>query len=71
MGKGLLVVGDPPALPGVSPDPGDDYLVALARACAADVLVSGDHHLVDLPDPRPPGVTPRMFVDEFRPRRPW
>jgi hypothetical protein len=26
-----LIVDDPPALPGVSPDPGDDYLIALAR----------------------------------------
>lgn len=65
-----VFVDDPPALPGVTPDPGDDYLVALARACGADVLVSGDRHLVDLKDPRPPVLTPRRFVDEFLPPGP-
>lgn len=42
------VVADPPAQPGLSPDPDDDYLITLARASGADYLVSGDHHLTDL-----------------------
>lgn len=33
-----------------SPDPGDDYLVALAEAGSA-VLVSGDRHLLDIGTP--------------------
>jgi len=37
--------GDPPAIR--SPDPGDDYLIALA-AVARAVLVSGDRHLLSL-----------------------
>lgn len=38
-------VDDPPAVVGVTADPDDDYLVALARAAHADYLVSGDRHL--------------------------
>jgi predicted nucleic acid-binding protein len=58
-----LVVDDPPAAPGVSPDPDDDYLVALARAANADYLVSGDRHVLELEDPDPPVLTPRQFLD--------
>jgi putative PIN family toxin of toxin-antitoxin system len=57
------VVADPPAEPGLTPDPGDDYLVALARAAEADFLISGDAHLLTLVDPRPPVRTPREFED--------
>lgn len=57
-----VIVDDPPA-PGLSPDPDDDYLITLARATAADYLVSGDRHLLDLPDPDPPVLTPRQFLD--------
>ena len=35
--------------PPLTADAKDDYLVALARVAAVDVLVSGDHHLTDLP----------------------
>jgi putative PIN family toxin of toxin-antitoxin system len=54
---------DPPAQAGLTPDPGDDYLVSLARAATADFLVSGDKHLTALADPRPPVLTPREFED--------
>jgi uncharacterized protein len=57
------IVADPPELPGVSPDPDDDYLVALARAARADYLVSGDRHLLDLIEPDPPVLSPRQFLD--------
>lgn len=57
------VVADPPAEPGLTPDPGDDYLVALARAANADYLTSGHAHLTTLVDPRPPVLTPREFED--------
>ncbi len=63
LAQDTLVIQDPPALPGVSPDPDDDYLIALARATRADYLVSGDHHLLDLTDPTPPVLTPRQFLD--------
>lgn len=51
-----VVLDGPPALPGVSPDPDDDYLIALARAAGADYLVSGDRHLLELADPQPAGA---------------
>jgi hypothetical protein len=57
------VVDDPPPEPGHTPDPDDDYLVNLARASRADLLVSGDSDFVDLVDPHPPVHTPRALID--------
>ncbi len=57
------LVDDPPAQPGLTPDPGDDYLVALARATAADLLVSGDRHFTGIVEADPPIITPRALVD--------
>lgn len=59
------VVDDPPPSPGVTPDPGDDYLVALGRHIGADAIVSGDRHLLELPEARPPVLTPRAFLDQL------
>lgn len=43
-----LMTGDPEHPPSTrSPDPGDDYLIALAAAMQA-AIVSGDHHLLGL-----------------------
>lgn len=62
-----IVFEDPPPQDGlVAGDPGDDYLVALARAAGAHVLVSGDSHLLSLTKPRPPVVTPRTFLERLR-----
>lgn len=58
-----IVVDDPPAVTGLTPDPDDDYLVALARSADADYLVSGDRHLTQLSDPTPPVLAPRAFLD--------
>ena len=63
LAEDALVLDDPPALPGVSPDPDDDYLIALARAAQADHLVTGDRHLLDLTDPDPPVLTPHQFLE--------
>lgn len=57
------LVPDPPESPGLCPDPGDDHLVALARASRARVLVSGDRHLLGLSHPEPPVLTPRAFLE--------
>ncbi|MGP6156835.1 MAG: putative toxin-antitoxin system toxin component, PIN family [Vulcanimicrobiaceae bacterium] len=59
------VAPDPPARPGLTPDPKDDYLVALARASRVGILVSGDRHLLDLREAGLPVLTPRAFVDEL------
>lgn len=36
---------DPPAFEGATPNPADDYLVALTLATKVDAVVSGDRHL--------------------------
>lgn len=61
------VVDDPPAPPEVSPDPDDDYLIALARTARADCLVSGDRHLLELDAVEPPVLTPREFLERLGP----
>jgi uncharacterized protein len=58
-----VLVGDPPLRSGLTPDPGDDYLVALAQEAAAECIVSGDVHLTQLVDPSPPVLTPRAFLE--------
>ena len=45
----------------ITRDPGDDYLVALARDSKAAVIVSGDKDLLMWPEQRPPVVTPAVF----------
>ncbi len=60
-----LLVDDPPDPSPVSSDAGDDYLFALARAAAAEVIVSGDSHLTQLTEPTPPVLTPRQFVERL------
>jgi len=57
------IVADDPITPErVSRDPSDDYLVALARAVEANVLVSGDEDLTSMATTDPPIVTPRRFL---------
>lgn len=61
-----LLVDDPPAQPGASPDPDDDYLLALVAAAGADLLVSGDRHLLGLADPGVAVLSPREFFERLR-----
>jgi putative PIN family toxin of toxin-antitoxin system len=58
-----MLVDDPTEREAVSRDPNDDYLVALARAASAHVLVTGDRDLLvlDLADFRI--VSPRAFIE--------
>ena len=58
-----MMVSDPEVAPGLTPDPKDDYLVALARSSGAHFLVAGDPHLTRLSNPQPPVLTPRAFLD--------
>ena len=59
--ENATVVEDPPAERVVPGDPDDDYLVALARAGRAHVIVTGDAHLLEA-DLRPPAVRPQDFL---------
>ncbi len=62
IGHEATILDDPaPSGRPLSVDPDDEYLVDLARAAAADVLVSGDAHLLDLRD-RLPVMTPAQFL---------
>lgn len=65
LAEDAIVIEDPAPQPGLSPDPDDDYLITLARAGAADYLISGDRHLTGLADPTPPVLTPRQFLDRL------
>jgi len=58
---GASTVIDPEPRPRLTPDPGDDYLITLARAASAHFLVSGDTHLTGIRRPHPPILTPRTF----------
>jgi predicted nucleic acid-binding protein len=56
---------------GVTPDPDDDYLIAVAIGSAAELLVSGDSHLLDLETDMTSGVsttiiTPREFLEQMK-----
>jgi putative PIN family toxin of toxin-antitoxin system len=58
------VVDDPRAIePGLTRDPDDDYLVALARSAGADVLVSGDAHITGVAGLEPPVLTPPQLLE--------
>lgn len=63
--RGATLIADPPDPPALTPDPGDDYLLALASAAGARFLVSGDPHLTELTEPVPPVLTPRAFLDRL------
>ncbi|CAN5769254.1 putative toxin-antitoxin system toxin component, PIN family [soil metagenome] len=60
--RGAVVIEDPPTEEGPTPDPGDDYVVFLARAAGADCIVSGGRHLTGLPGPDPPVLTARALL---------
>lgn len=60
-----VVIDDPePSQVSLSEDPGDEYLIALARAARVDALVSGDPHLIRLRSVIPVR-TPREFLDSL------
>ncbi|MDP9022423.1 MAG: putative toxin-antitoxin system toxin component, PIN family [Actinomycetota bacterium] len=56
---------DPASVPSVSNDPDDDYLIALARESAADVLVSGDSDLIELGLKELPTIRPAAFLQRL------
>ncbi len=59
-------VADAAAAEGLTRDPDDDFIVALARHYGADAIVSLDLDLLDAGLTEPPVWTPRQFVDQLR-----
>jgi putative PIN family toxin of toxin-antitoxin system len=59
----LLVdlVDDPGPIGAATRDHGDDYLVALARGHGVDLIVSGDHDLLEWEVQDPPVIRPSQF----------
>jgi putative PIN family toxin of toxin-antitoxin system len=54
-----LLLADPVAPPSVVRDPGDDYLVDLAKTSKAAFIVTGDRDLLDHEGLHPPAINPR------------
>ena len=65
--RGAISVENPVIIEGVTRDPGDDYLVAVAQAANVDHLVSGDKDLTSLRTVVPPVLSPAAFLDLLRP----
>jgi len=65
LAAGAVVLDDPTAVPALCRDPDDDYLLALAVAGRAYVVVSGDRDLTELAGPPVQILTPRAFVDRL------
>jgi uncharacterized protein len=62
----MTLAADPPTpYPAVCRDPGDDYLVALARTAVVDALVTGDRDLLELLDIGVAVITPRELVERL------
>jgi putative PIN family toxin of toxin-antitoxin system len=55
-------VQDPDAQHGLTEDPGDDYLVALATTYDVDAIVAGDRHLLEISSEALPVWTPRTLA---------
>ncbi len=54
-----LMVPDPEPVPAVLRDPGDDYLVELARANGAEAIITGDRDLLEHVGLVPPALSAR------------
>ncbi len=58
-----IIDADPADVPAVSPDADDDVVLALARCSGADVVVSGDTHLLGLEGFELHILAPAAFAD--------
>jgi putative PIN family toxin of toxin-antitoxin system len=63
LARDATVAGDPRDPEPLPRDPADDYLIAVARATAAHVLVTGDRDLLEIELPELTIATPRAFLD--------
>jgi len=56
---------DPEHVARVAADPGDDYIIALAKATRADLIVSGAAHLTGLISPDAVVLSPAALVERL------
>ena len=62
-----FVAGDPSVAGSIPDDPKDEMFLACALDGQADLIVSGDHHLLDLESYRDiPIPTARQFLEQLR-----
>jgi putative PIN family toxin of toxin-antitoxin system len=64
---GATMVEDPAPEGSLTRDPTDDYLVRLTWSSGAEVLVSGDHDLLELDRADLTFLSPRALVDQLHP----
>ncbi len=60
-----VMLKDPTGIEPALRDPEDDYLLALARACGAKAIITGDKDLLDHTDLRPPAIQPRTACEQL------
>ena len=58
-----VVMPDPPHVRRHTPDPDDDYIVALAHRSGAQVIVSGDAHILGLSAEATRVLSPAAFAE--------
>ena len=63
----VCFVSDPVVVEEFTRDHKDNYLVALAREQGVPIIVSGDRHLLDWTEQRPPVVPPAAFLAALEP----
>ena len=61
--ESTLHVPDPEAPEAILRDPGDDYLIALAKASGAEAIVTGDKDLLEHEGLEPPAITTRAACE--------
>jgi uncharacterized protein len=59
------LVDDPAGVEAETRDPDDDYLISMARANDAELIVSGDKDLLEWKRQQPPVITPSEFEQRF------
>ncbi len=57
---------DPIVEPGLTRDPKDDFIVALARSTRATCIVSGDRDLLDATNSQPRVLSPAQFLEALQ-----
>jgi putative PIN family toxin of toxin-antitoxin system len=63
--RAVTLLPDPEQPAAILRDPRDDFLVALARASGAELIVTGDKDLLEHANLRPEAITPREACERL------